>query len=113
MTAAGLVGCGSPQPSGRAVSVTSAPAQVAQTSLFPADQGPANDAFVAGTESYTGATNASAGEVSAQGHASLSWFDGLSGPTATTWKATITSDASAGQKAVAGLRAALDVPPAR
>jgi pimeloyl-ACP methyl ester carboxylesterase len=37
----------------------------------------------------------------------------LSGPTASTWKATITSDAAAEQKAEAGLRKALGLPPAR
>jgi pimeloyl-ACP methyl ester carboxylesterase len=44
--------------------------------LFPADQPMAADAFSAGTESYADAEAASAGVISAQGGAALSWFHG-------------------------------------
>ena len=44
--------------------------------LFPADQPMAADAFSAGAQGYPDAEAASAGVISAQGDASLSWFHG-------------------------------------
>jgi pimeloyl-ACP methyl ester carboxylesterase len=44
--------------------------------MFPANQTMAADAFAGGTESYPDAENASAGVISAQGDAALSWFHG-------------------------------------
>jgi hypothetical protein len=44
--------------------------------LFPADQAMAGDAFAGGTASYPAAAPASTSVISAQGHASLEWFDG-------------------------------------
>ena len=81
--------------------------------LFPADQPMAADAFSAGAQSYADAEAASAGVISAQGEASLSWFHGtdaagrltsrISVPTLVADGAEDQLDAVSNSRALAGL----------
>ncbi len=81
--------------------------------LFPAGQPMAADAFSAGAQSYADAEAASAGVISAQGEASLSWFHGtdaagrltsrISVPTLVADGAEDQLDAVSNSRALAGL----------
>ena len=81
--------------------------------LFPADQPMAAAAFAAGAESYADAEAASAGVISAQGRAALSWFHGddpagretsqITAPTLIADGTEDQLDAVANARAVAGL----------
>jgi len=70
-------GAGAVQPSQQAIrALTSGPPQEAMLDLFPADQGMAYDAFVAGTSSYPPAPQPPAATIAAQGRAVTQWWDG-------------------------------------
>jgi pimeloyl-ACP methyl ester carboxylesterase len=81
--------------------------------LFPADQPMAADAFSAGAQSYADPEAASAGVISAQGDAALSWFHGtdtagrktseISAPTLVADGAEDQLDAVSNSRAIAGL----------
>ena len=81
--------------------------------LFPADQAMAAAAFSAGAQSYADTEAASAGVISAQGDAALSWFhgtdaagrktSGISAPTLVADGAEDQLDAVSNSRAIAGL----------
>jgi pimeloyl-ACP methyl ester carboxylesterase len=70
-------GTGAVVPSQAAIrALTSGTPQQAMADLFPADQGMAYDAFVAGISSYPAAPSPSAATITAQGRAVTEWWDG-------------------------------------